>query len=198
MLWVLWHIGSLINLEDRSILKSSLWDSKPTTVTAHVEEEFPQGLLLARTSLHQWPFIRFATLGTVRASNKKPGFVELDHFIVEGIDRLGLIWFGVWWSRTAEAVSAGKENEIEWIDIEGLVEVQTNISHGREGDSDAAAEIVHELLDLTEVSKVGAEVWSIDRSTLCGPESCEQECGSTSYEGRGLHSVFRNGYPAKN
>jgi hypothetical protein len=162
-------------------------------MTAHIQEEVPENLFLAWACLHQWPLIEFGTVGIVGASDEELGFIELYHFVMERVGRLGLVGFGVRWSRAAEAISTGKEDEVEWLDFESLVERQTDIPHGREGDSDAAAEIVHELLDLMEVSKIGAEISrgdGIDRSTLCGRGDSKQKCSSTSQEGGELHAVF--------
>jgi hypothetical protein len=39
-------------------------------MAAHIQKELPENLLLTRTSLHQGPFVRLATLGVVGASNK--------------------------------------------------------------------------------------------------------------------------------
>jgi hypothetical protein len=39
-------------------------------MTAHIQKELPEDLLLTRASLHQGPFVRFAILGVVGASNE--------------------------------------------------------------------------------------------------------------------------------
>jgi hypothetical protein len=103
--------------------------------------------------------------------------------------------------RAAEAVSAGKEDEVNWLDFEGLIEAQSDVSHSTEWDADAAAEIVHELLDLTEVSNVGTEVsrgHGIDWSTLCDRDSRKQERNCTLDKDRDFHVDVLKEYTTKN
>ncbi len=85
MLRVHWHAGTLVNLEDRSFLKTGLGDRKSTTVIAYIGEEFPKKLFLARASLHQRPFVGLDTTGIVCASNKELGFVKLYHLVAERV-----------------------------------------------------------------------------------------------------------------
>jgi hypothetical protein len=146
-------------------------------MAADIEEKLPQDLLLTRASLHQGPFVSLALVRVISASNEDLCFVQLDHFIVERIRRLHLIRLGVWKCWALETVSSGKKHEVDRFDFERLMEFQSNISHCREGDTNATAEILHELLDLMEISKIGAEVSfgdGIHRSTLCGWETCKK------------------------
>jgi hypothetical protein len=130
-------------------------------------------MFLTWASFHQWPFRALSIIG-VCASNKKLCLIEFDHLIVERVRPFAFVWTSMWSSRAAVAISAGQEDEIQWINFEGLVVSQANISHRREGNSNATAYIVHELLKLMPMSRIGAEISTVD-----------------DFQGSALHSLER-------
>lgn len=107
----------------------------------------------------------------------------------------------MWIHRTAVAIPIWKEHKVEWIDFEGSVVFQANIPHCRKWDSDSTVDIVHELLKLKPVSRIGTEISTLENvqgSTLPGRDACKQERSSTSYEDRDLHIVSSKEYTDNN
>jgi hypothetical protein len=132
----------LANFEHRSILKSSLWNCDSAAMTADIQKERPQNLFLAGASPHQWPFVSLVTSRIVGAGNEELRLVHFYHLVAERIGPFGKVGPALWKSRAADAVPAGQEYEIKWLDFESVIEVQPNISHCREGYADAATKIV--------------------------------------------------------
>jgi hypothetical protein len=156
------------------VLESRLRYSESAAVAGQVNQEILQDSFLASASFHQPPF-RAPTI-IVCTGNNQLFLVELDHLVAERVQSLGFVGLVVWTRRTAVAIPIRKEHKVEWIDFEGLVVFQTNISHCRKWDSDAAVDIVHELLKLKPVSRIGAEISTLENvqwSTLPGRDACK-------------------------